>query len=423
MKNNFLIFSLLLFLLSSCDGKEDSIQPEFIQLSQKEISFDHKEGKDTIGLRTNASWEIENVPQWLTVNKQKGTQEDTDVIIVAQANNQSEAREFELIFQTKYEKIAIHIYQEAKPNIAYSLPRLGFTSLLKLVSGTYSESEPFDLEFETDKLFINSSNKELIFPGSLFVGNLTNYPKLEAIKGYTYNQTSMGIGYGSNYFTVENYTPSYETYQKIEKEGIDKVTSNSSLSFSASNGTYYYSRRHLHCMGLYELGISLEELLNGKSYKEEPMKHQYGLIYPVSNVRFDAFIDLPNPFLLVEKPDKEIFSSLLPNYISVVNYGNNTLLLVESDFEKGTVNSLKSKLSNNEKLNADEATKVEQIDAYYIYMVAAGEFKVIKGNLSEVINQLKDPKAVKIPIVPVSFYFSDYYTNGVGVVNYKIHVE
>ena len=81
MKSHLLIFSLLLFLLSSCDGNEDSKQPEFIQLAQKEMSFDYKQGKDTIRLQTNTSWVIETIPEWLTVSKRKGTKEDSDIIL------------------------------------------------------------------------------------------------------------------------------------------------------------------------------------------------------------------------------------------------------------------------------------------------------------------------------------------------------
>lgn len=420
MKNNLLILSLLLFLLSSCEGNEDSKQPDFIQFAKKEISFGYKESKDTIEIQTNTSWEIESIPEWLTVSKQKGTKEDTNVILYIQPNRNETAREFDLIFKIKDKKQALHIYQEAKPKPEYTLPRLGFTSLIRLVSGTYSETEPFDLEFEADKFFINSSNKELIFPGSLFSGTLTDYPKLNAIQGNTYNTITMGIGYGVNYSTVENFIPSYETYRKIEKENIDKFTSHSSLSLTASNGEYYYSRRHLHCIGLYELGIPLEKFLNGKSYKEEPMKHEYGLIYPLAQIRFDAFMDQPNPSLLTKEPDKDKFAALKPNYITTVNYGNNALLLVESDFDKGTVNSLKSKLSKNEPLSTDEISKAQQIDAYYLYLVTVGEFKIIKGNLVEVIGQLS---SIEPFIVPVSFTFSDYYNNGVGAVKYKIYVQ
>lgn len=425
MKNNLLILSLLLFLLSSCEGNEDSKQPDFIQFAKNEISFGYKESKDTIEIQTNTSWEIESMPEWLTVSKQKGTQEDTNVILYIQPNRNETVREFDLIFKIKDKKQVLHIYQEAKPKPEYSLPRLGFTSLIRLVNGTYSETEPFDLEFESDKLFINSSNKELIFLGSLFVGKLANYPKLDRVEtaGYAYNQLPIIIGNFINFTIEENYTPSYETYQKIEKEGVDKFNSDASFPLRTSDGTYYYSRRHLHCIGLYELGISLEKLLNGKSYKEESMKHEYGLIYPVSNIRFSADMDRPNPPLLTEKLNEDKFVPMNPNYISEIKYGNNTLLLVESDFEKGIVNSIQLKLSKSEQLNTDEISKAEQMDAYYIYMVSVGEFKVIKGNLIEVINQLKDPKAVKIPIVPVAFSFSDYYNNGVGSVKYKIHVQ
>lgn len=420
MKNNLLIFSLLLFLLSSCDGNEDSIQPEFIQLAQKEISFDYKQGKDTIELQTNTSWEIETIPEWLTVSKQKGTKEDTDVILTIQANGEEKVRNFELVFKIKDQKQSLHIYQEAKPKVEYSLPRLGFSSLNSLLSGTYSETKSFELEFDASNLFINSSNKELIFPGSLFSGLLANYPKIDSINGYIYNPMTIGIGYGINYSTIEKFVPSYEAYQIIEKENIEKFTFNSGLSLTASNGEYYYSRRHLHCIGLYELGVSLEKFLNGKTYKEESMKHEYGLIYPIAQIRFDAFLDQPNPSLLAKELDKEKFAALKPNYISSINYGNNSLLLVESDFDRGTVNSLKSKLSNDQQLNADEKAKAEQIDAYYLYLISAGEFKIMKGNLIEVIKGLK---LIKLPVVPVSFAFSDYFNQGVGSVKYKIHVD
>ncbi|MBD8346698.1 BACON domain-containing protein [Dysgonomonas sp. HGC4] len=423
MKNNFLIFSLLLFLFSSCDGKDDNVESYFIQLSQNEIAFDYKEGKDTIELKTNTSWEIVNIPDWLIVSKQKGTKEDTEVVIAVQKNSQSESREFELIFQIKGKNEKIRILQEAKPKPEYTLPRLGFSSLTRLISGTYSETEPFELEYEADQLFINSSNKEAIFLGNLFSSNLTNYPKLSVIKGYAYNLITIGIGYGQNFSRIDNFMPSYEAYQKIEKESIDKHASSSSLSLSASNGTNYYSRRHLHCIGLYELGISLDKLLNGKSYKEESMKHEYGLIYPITHKRFGSFMDFPYPSLFTEELSKEKYEPLHPNYVAEISYGNNSLLLVESDFDRGTVNSLKSKLSNKGQLDAEEVKKAQQIDAYYIYMVAAGEFNVIKGNLIEVIEQLNDPKIAKPVIVPVSFGFSDYYTNGVGSVTYKIHVE
>lgn len=420
MKNNLLILSMFLFLLSSCEGNEDSKPYEFIQLAKNEISFGYKESKDTLEIQTNTSWEIESIPEWLTVSKQKGTKEDTKVILYIQPNRNETARKFDLIFKIKDQKQALHIYQEARPKPEYTLPRLGFTSLTRLVSGKYSETQAFDLEFEADKFFINSSNKELIFPGSLFSGTLTDYPRLNAISGYTYNTITMGIGYGINYSTIENFIPSYEAYRKIEKENIDKFTSHSTLSLTASNGEYYYSRRHLHCIGLYELGIPLEKLLNGKSYKEEPMKHEYGLIYPVAQTRFEAFMDQPNPSLLMKEPDKDEFAALNPNYVTTVNYGNNALLLVESDFDKGTVNSLKSKLSKNESLSNDEILKAQEIDAYYLYLVKVGEFKIIKGNLIEVIRQLNSTEPL---IVPISFSFSDYYNNGVGTVKYKIHVE
>lgn len=425
MKNNLLILSLLLFLLSSCEGNEDSKQPDFIQFAKNEISFGYKESKDTIEIQTNTSWEIESMPEWLTVSKQKGTQEDTNVILYIQPNRNETVREFDLIFKIKDKKQALHIYQQAKPKPEYTLPRLGFTSLIRLVNGTYSETEPFDLEFETDKLFINSSNKELIFPGSLFNGNLPAYPKLNSIElgGVPYNPMVFTIG-SVPYFSIEeNFIPSYKNYEKIEREKTDKFSSESILSLTASNGEYYYSRRHLHCIGLYELGISLDELLNGKSYKEEPMKHEYGLIYPVSQVRFSAIMDLPNPSLLVNELNKEKFVPLKPNYVSSINYGNNTLLIVESDFDKATVNSLKAKLSIFEPLDAEEVIKAEQIDAYYIFMgPKIGQFNVYKGNLRELILSINSPQAT-IPVVPVSFSFSDYYNNGIGSVKYKIHVQ
>ena len=130
-------------------------------------------------------------------------------------------------------------------------------------------------------------------------------------------------------------------------------------------------------------------------------------------------MDFPNPSLFTEELSKDKFV-LRPNYISDISYGNNTLLLVESDFEQGTVNSLKLKLSRNESLNADEITQAEHIDAYYLYLVAAGEFKVVKGNLIEV---MKEVQSVKPPIVPISFSFIDYYENSVGFVRYKIHID
>lgn len=422
MRNNLLMLSLLLFLLSSCQDKEDNTEADYIELAQKEITFDYRTGKDTIKLKTNTSWEIENVPEWLTVSKQKGAKEDTDIVIIVQKNSQNETREFELTFQTKDKKETVRIFQEVKPKVEYTLPRLGFTSLNRLVSGTYSETEPFDLEFEADKLFINSLNKELIFLGSLFQGNLIHYPKLDRIEtaGYTFNHITVAMPACSDCHTQESFIPSYEAYQKLEKESLDNFTSNSNLSFSTSNVEYYYSRRHLHCIGLYELGVSLEKLLNGKSYKEESMKHEYGLIYPVAQVRFASFMDIPNPSLLTKELKKDKFVPLQPNYIAGISYGNNALLLVESDFDKGTVNALKSKLSKNEQLNADEVKKAEQIDAYYLYLVSAGEFKVIQGNLIEVVNELSSIKPI---IVPVGFSFSDYYDNGVGTVKYKIHVD
>lgn len=420
MKSHLLIFSLLLFLLLSCDGNEDSKQPEFIQLAQKDMSFDYKQGKDTIRLQANTSWVIETIPEWLTVSKLKGTKEDSDIILTVQANGDEKVREFELIFKIKDQIQTLHILQEAKPKVEYSLPRLGFSSINSLISGTYSETAPFDLEFDASNLFINDKNKGLVFPGSLFVGNLTNYPNLETINGYTYNPITFMIGSLTDFSTEKDFMPSYKAYQLKEKAAIDKFQSNFSLSLTASNGEYYYSRRHLHCIGLYELGISLETLLNGKSYKEETMKHEFGLIYPLSHVRFNAVMDMPTTSLLTEELSKEKFAALKPNYISSINYGSNSLLLVESDFDKGTVNSIKSKLSNNESLTAEETAKAEQIDAYYLYLVAAGEFKVIKGNLPQV---LKGLKSVEPSIVPLSFAFSDYFANGVGSVKYKVHID
>lgn len=420
MKNIIFLFVLFCLALFSCDDK-DEVQEPFIHLSKTEMNIDYKALKDTIELKTNTNWEITNIPDWLVVSKQSGIKEDTRVILEIKENNGEKTREVEILFKASNKTIGLLISQWAKPKKEYALPRLGFSYINELTSGAYSETQPFDLEFEASGLFINSLNKDMIFPGSLFAGNATHYPQLDKVKldGYTYNPQTIGMG-GVPFFVIENFVPTYAEYLKFEKEKIEEYKGNQNLSFHASNGKEYYSRRHLHCIGLYELGMSLDELLNGKSYKEESMSYEYGLIFTASQIRFSAIMDLPSPSLLTKELDKAQFTPLRPNYIASINYGNNALLLTESDFDRGTVNSLKSALTLNATLNAEETKKAEQIDAYYIYLKSAGEFAVIRGNLIEVITEAGK---IEPPLVPISFRFSDYYDNGEGTVNYKIHVE
>ena len=125
MKKNFLYWALCTIILGafvcSCDESED----DYVELSQKKITFNEEGGSETVTLKANAEWTITEKPDWCTVTPVNATR-STDIILSA-ADNEGEQREGIIkVRRGLAEEIITLIQKRKKSPITFDKKELSF---------------------------------------------------------------------------------------------------------------------------------------------------------------------------------------------------------------------------------------------------------------------------------------------------------
>lgn len=114
MKKYLLSILVLLtaFGVSSCKP-EKSDEPASLQISPTSIVFSATTESKTVTIDTNRSWQISDIPEWLSVEPSQGQAGKTEVKLISKENKQGEERQVRL--SVKAEKIAyINVKQTVK---------------------------------------------------------------------------------------------------------------------------------------------------------------------------------------------------------------------------------------------------------------------------------------------------------------------
>lgn len=171
------------------------------------------------------------------------------------------------------------------------------------------------------------------------------------------------------------------------------------------------------------LGLALDELITGKSYKDEKMSKTSGFIDFYSQSLFSIDMDFPNSTVVQEELDPNDYPNENLAYINSVEYGRIGLLIIESDSDPKDIRTLLSKIKKSETLNVEDNTLLTTLDAYNIYFDKQQKLIVNKGKLDAIqsyYNQAeKDPFEYSFIY---QFQLTDYFINAMTPVNYKVQL-
>ncbi len=381
----------------------------FIELDKSMISFSELPLQtQEVKVTSNVSWKINNIPSWLTItpSSANGSQKIT---VKADENYHPLSKEVILEFESKGIITQLPIKQTGLRDIARS-PSMQIFPYEEL-SGTWPSSI---YKVKTIRYFINAENAKSAFVGSLISHNVPNYPILTPFSGYTYNPTYLSTS--SLLVLPTEYTPSL-TANKAYAQTIIDSNPQSILSFRTGSPESFYSYKDLHAMGMINIGIPLDELISGKSYKEQEMDYLYGIVYSYKKTVFDMIRDIPDNGKAVKENLKATDIAKGVSYISYMHYGQVGFLYIETNNDDREVKPIVQKVFKDESLTSTEASKLEASRFSYIYFNNDNEIQIKQGG-SEIIEEYKKGMKDSKNIYPIEFYLSNYDTHGVQSLNY-----
>lgn len=133
------LFSLLLLSICIYACSSDNEERETIlEISVTELLLSAEEASKTITITSNSTWEISNIPDWLTLDKNSG-ENDATITLRVKENTKEEERSFSLKVTAKEKEKTIIIKQLAK-NITLALSKSEIT-----FEAESTENETFDI--------------------------------------------------------------------------------------------------------------------------------------------------------------------------------------------------------------------------------------------------------------------------------------
>lgn len=119
MKHFFLIISILSFFIACSSDKEEELTT--LELSQSEISFSANEESIDLSIKTNVSWTISDIPDWISVNSKEGKGNYT-ITLKSDKNPKEEERSATLKVIAKDKIKELVVKQNAK-NVELSISK------------------------------------------------------------------------------------------------------------------------------------------------------------------------------------------------------------------------------------------------------------------------------------------------------------
>lgn len=111
-KQTFLISIVFLLLICSCSSDNEEIIT-ILKISEKELLFLAEENSKTVEITSNTEWEITEIPDWITIDKNEG-RGDGKIILKAKKNTKEEERSVTLKIIAKEKQELLKIRQLSK---------------------------------------------------------------------------------------------------------------------------------------------------------------------------------------------------------------------------------------------------------------------------------------------------------------------
>ena len=403
MKYLVILYSLVfLFITSSCKD-EDNPELNVLKLDRDEILFENIGGDKTIQLTTNGEWETKNIPNWLLLSKTSGNT-SIEIVIKAETNNKYEDRTAEIIFKGEGQTVMLKVIQSKRENVLnWNTFLLNQFSSVNDTLGADNIERAYN--FEANGLFVNPSIQDKVFLGNLVNRKMGVNTNLTEYKGYTFNPIVT-----FSFDDIETFTPS-KTEERNVIERIRKEYPNDGqkeASIPNSNGVKFSSYRELNLIGAGNMGINLDEVISGSSYKEKEMTKSNGLVFVYEQTYLSLDMDFPDQ-LVKEEIKKEDFPNGGLSFISRVSYGRVGLLIIESDHDIKKVGSAAYEMMKGRPITEEENRILNESDIYHLYFDKNHKLHTQKGK-TDVIESCHNYIASNTyDIYLTKFVITDYF--------------
>ncbi len=416
----FFLISLLSICFVSCnDDNEDELVKPSIELDKNSVVAGILKTEEIIKLTTNGDWLVTDVPDWIAMNVTSG-KNSTDINMVIEENREPETREAVLKFVRKELTELFTVRQVGLKDVISSpgFPMLRFSKTETILN---SQGKQDIYNFETNNLFINPGIRDHIYLGNLVSHNLATNTAIPVFTGYTFNPITISTSAAISGEVVKTYIPSWEGQDSFAKQIIAKKPKQNQ-SFLTDNGVVeFYDYNRLYTLGICNLGIKLDELVSGSSYKDKEMTKKYGLIFSFKQVLFSLDMDIPDK--VVKEELKAADKAKGVSYISSVGYGRVGMLVVESNTDSREFRVAVNNVIAGKSLSQKDSELINAVDACYIYFTNSNQVQVKKGKL-DAINAYKDAIINETDnFYPVAFQVADFTTHALNTMSFSVGVS
>ena len=224
---------------------------------------------------------------------------------------------------------------------------------------------------------------------------------------YTYNPINISA-YVNRTLYEKEMLPSFDGMNEMVQQITSELPAQSQ-QFNYIGPLQYHSHRHLHLLGVGNLGLNLDELLSGKPYTEKEMGKRTGFFYNYSREMFTIMMDYPDK-LIRETISEEQLPDM--SYITHLTFGRMSLLFVETDLEYTKAISVVDKIIKKEELSADDIQVKADLLVYYVYFDKGNNPQTVTGG-SELIGRFVN-EIGSLNITPLGFSTNKLSNNQVG---------
>ncbi len=392
MKKIILPILLLLIVIQSCN--QETIQP-ILSISETYIKTNSYGTTKNIYIKSNVEWNIidNKVPEWCSIIRERTTEKDYLKIEILQ-NHTFKNREYELKIYYGNRINTINIIQDgiSNDNTINIIPFFSNT-----IEKVYNSENKISIFY--NNIFISNKNYNNVYHGNIINNKLNSDLTINQVQDTKFDKINISSLVGSKFYYNDNINPSLiSTKSLFNIIKSDILNQNQNYSFD-NDPIQYNSYKHLHFLGISNIGLSLDELITGNSYKINELVNRTGLIYCYSNVLFSIKMDNPNISRSELTNNNEI------SYVSDIQYGKIAILIVETSFDKEISNSVIKKIMKNIKLSTYEENVKKTIQTFYLTFNENKEITIHKGSdyIQDFISKMKEQ-----PIIPLFYSINNY---------------
>ena len=404
-----LIYAFVLLICVAC-GSDHDPEVDYLTLSSRHISTESEGTSRVITVNSTSDWTIveSSVPSWCTIDEQ--TEDGFKITILP--NHTFNDREVEILTKNTTTSNSIDISQCGIKNKTslewHTFPVNSFSEV------NYDDATN-EYTVGSREMFITSSIRNQIFHGDIIKESYVQGEDLQQEGNYTFNPITISAFVGGNLYSRESVIPSKEVTNSLFNDVVSDYPTQS-VQFVASSPIQFNSYKHLHLLGVGNLGLKLDEITTGKSYVEHEMGNRTGLIYTYSSVLFHTIMDLVPNLIQQGIPEGEVDHLA---YISTIGYGKTACLIVETDYDYNFSKLVVNKLMHNEELNEEEKKVLDGLTATYLFFQEDGTLSVSNGY--QAISAYTTGFDAQ-PIVPLTFVASDLQDNSLATLKFTFEM-